>query len=184
MRHLLPLMLLPAALLAACATQTPYKAAEARGAVGYTETALTDNRYRIVFKGNTYTDAETVQDYALLRAAELTLETGHDWFQLANRDNDETVRGGNVIESGLGFDNRFGGPTAVYQRCGLLSCSAVVTQSPRLIGSTVTTTPVTTSHTSQLEIVMGKSPLPDSVETYDARQLSTTLRRLMNTRME
>lgn len=178
MRHLLTVLVLPSLLLVGCATQAPYKEADKRGAVGYTETQLTDNRYRVVFTGNSRTDAETVQDYALLRAAELTLETGHDWFQLANRDDDKTVRGGNIVGSGL----EFGGQTAVFQRCGLISCSTAISTSPRL-GAGVTTTAERTSHTSQLEIVVGKGPLPDGIETYDAKQLSTTLRRLMNAKL-
>lgn len=170
-------LLSPLLLLTACATSTPYQAAEGRGKDGYTETQLTENRYRIVFTGNSRTDAETVQDYALLRAAELTLETGNDWFQLVNRDDDKTVRGGNVVGTDIGF----GGQTAVFQRCGLVSCSTAVSSSPR-IGGGVTTTAERTSHTSQLEMVVGESPAPDTVETYDARELSATLRRLMNTR--
>ncbi len=178
MRHPLALLMIPALLLIGCATQTPYQPAEKRGAVGFTETQLTDNRYRIVFTGNSRTDAETVQDYALLRAAELTLETGHDWFQLAHRDDDKNVR----TNTSIGSDFVSGRPQ-VFQRCGLLSCDTFVSSSPGFIGGGVSTTTSRTTHTSQLEIVVGKGPLPEGIETYDAKQLSTTLRRLMNAKL-
>ena len=163
--------------LGGCATQTPYQPAEKRGAVGYTETQLTNNRYRVTFTGNSSTPAETVKDYALLRAAELTLQQGYDWFQLANSDNDKRVRSSTSISTGAEFPAQ----TQAYQRCGLLSCSTTVVSSPSYGFDTgVATTSTATEYSSSLEIVLGKKPMPNNVETYDARQLASTLRRLMN----
>jgi hypothetical protein len=164
-------------ILSACATQTPYQPAEKRGAEGYTETRLTDNRYRVTFTGNPVTPSETVKDYALLRAAEVTLQNGYDWFRLVNSDTDKKQR--TTISGGSDFD--IPGQTTVYQRCGLLSCSTAVSSTPGFSsGFDVATTSTSTAYSSSLEIVMGKKPMPASVESYDARNLASTLRRLMN----
>lgn len=162
--------------LSGCATQTPYQPAEKRGAEGYTETKLGDTRYRITFTGNSTTPAETVKDYALLRAGELTLEKGSDWFQLVDSSNDKKVQTSTTVDSGLGIAPA----TEVYQRCGLLRCSTVVTTSPGYgSGFDVGTTTTSSSYTSSLEIVMGKKPMPNKVESYDARDLVTSLRGIM-----
>ena len=44
--------------------------------------ATEENRYRVSFAGNSATSLQTVDDYLLYRAAELTVQTGHDWFQV------------------------------------------------------------------------------------------------------
>jgi hypothetical protein len=56
---------------------------------GYSETKIENDRYRISFKGNSLTGKETVENYMLYRAAELTLQNGYDTFTIANRDTDK-----------------------------------------------------------------------------------------------
>lgn len=163
------------ALLIGCASQTPYQPAEERGKVGYSETQLTENRYRITFTGNSRTPSETVQDYALLRAAELTLQEDYEWFLLASREQERDEQGGSSIGTGFG-----GTRTSVAQRCGLLSCDTVVSSSPGFGGvGFVTTQSGASSYTTRLDIVMGKGERPDSIEIFDAQELASTLRRLM-----
>ncbi|MGQ0621507.1 MAG: CC0125/CC1285 family lipoprotein [Panacagrimonas sp.] len=170
------------AMVTGCATQTPYQPAAKRGEYGYTETQLTDSRYRITFNGNTLTPEETTKDYALLRAAELTLQKGYDWFQLAERTGDRKM---SSTRSDVGGEIEFPAPTEVYQRCGLLHCETVVARSPRFdTGIGVGNTDERASYTSSLEIVMGKKPMPASAESYDARQLAEALHRLMKTQTE
>lgn len=177
MLRLLSALLVAGLLTSACATQTPYRPAEKRGAEGYTETKLTDKRYRITFTGNSVTPAETVKDFALLRAAELTLQEGYDWFALADRSTDTKVRTSGGIDTGFVVPPT----TQVYRRCGLMSCDTVVASSPGYVtGVGASTTTTSTRYAHSLEIVMGKHPMPDNMETYDARQLASTLRRLMN----
>jgi hypothetical protein len=79
-----------AGLVSACATATPYQ--PAADTYGFTETRIESNRMRIVFRGNSLTDRETVETYLLYRAAELTLENGSDYFIVANRDTEEHTR--------------------------------------------------------------------------------------------
>lgn len=71
-------------LLAACAQPTPYQPAD--GGFGYSEQQIEDNRYRVTFAGNSVTPRETVQNYLLYRAAELTVQSGHDYFTIVNQD--------------------------------------------------------------------------------------------------
>ncbi len=77
--------------LSGCATQTPYQAADA-GRYGFQEQRIENNRVRITFRGNSVTERETVETYLLYRAAELTLESGHSYFVVANRDTEEHSR--------------------------------------------------------------------------------------------
>jgi hypothetical protein len=92
MRSLRPATALAALLaLASCAYPTPYVPATTPGGQGYSETQLEANRFRVNFKGNTVTPRETVENFLLLRAAELTLKTGNDYFVIANASTDRDV---------------------------------------------------------------------------------------------
>lgn len=82
---------LAAGLLAACATATPYQATDG-SRYGFQEQRIENNRVRITFRGNTLTDRETVETYLLYRAAEVTLQSGYDYFIVANRNTDEHSR--------------------------------------------------------------------------------------------
>ncbi len=80
--------------LAACATPTPYQP-NIKGqstAGGYSEIRLEPNRYRVNFMGNSLTSRETVEGYLLFRAAELTVESGYDWFAIVDRDTDKKTQ--------------------------------------------------------------------------------------------
>ncbi|MHA7834610.1 MAG: CC0125/CC1285 family lipoprotein [Algiphilus sp.] len=65
----------------ACATgPTPYQPRPQDGRHGYSEQALEPDRVRVVFRGNFLTPQETVENYLLYRAAEVTLERGYRFF--------------------------------------------------------------------------------------------------------
>jgi len=70
--------------LAACAGQTPYQPRSSEG--GYSEQQLESDRYRVTFAGNTSTPRDVVENYLLYRAAELTVDHGYDWFDMAGRN--------------------------------------------------------------------------------------------------
>jgi hypothetical protein len=72
--------------LAACTTTTPYKPAEGPHSTGYADERLASNRYRITFHGNSATRRETVENFLLLRAAEVTRNAGFEWFAFDQRD--------------------------------------------------------------------------------------------------
>ena len=80
--------------LAACATPTPYQP-NIKGQTntgGYSELRIEPNRYRVNFTGNSLTGRETVEGYLLFRAAELTVESGYDWFAIVDRDTDKKTQ--------------------------------------------------------------------------------------------
>jgi hypothetical protein len=84
---------LSALALAACATATPYQPLGAGGSAsgGYASQQLDQNRFRVRFVGNSLTSRERVENYLLYRAAQLTLEQGHDCFTIASRDVERDV---------------------------------------------------------------------------------------------
>lgn len=73
--------------LSACASLPPYHQAQGEG-YGYQERKISDNQYRIHFKakGNNHVQA---MDFALLRAAEVTLLEGSDWFVVTDRQSNK-----------------------------------------------------------------------------------------------
>jgi hypothetical protein len=73
--------------VAACATATPYQPAIRGSAVsgGFSDVRVADNRFRVTFAGNTLTSRETVERYLLYRAAEVTTNSGYDWFEIADK---------------------------------------------------------------------------------------------------
>jgi len=73
-----------AAVLAACATSTPYQPAQKDG-FGFSEQRIESNRYTITFAGNALTERDAVESSLLYRAAELTVKSGFDYFVTASR---------------------------------------------------------------------------------------------------
>src|ERR1700744_4222480 len=75
-----------AVVLAGCAQPAPYAPRLSGQQTGYTDRELTDNRYRVTFTGNSSTPRETVENYLLLRAAEVTLAAAYPHFEFDSRD--------------------------------------------------------------------------------------------------
>lgn len=75
-----------ALLLAACETPATYHPRDVQGGTGYTDEQLAANRFRVTFTGNSATRRETVENYLMLRAAEVTLKAGYHYFVFDTRD--------------------------------------------------------------------------------------------------
>lgn len=58
---------------------------------GYNESQLQEDTFRVSFKGNAFVDKETVQDYLLLRCAEITIDHGFDYFVILGEENSTAV---------------------------------------------------------------------------------------------
>ena len=87
------LLALAVGALGACATETAYQPAGPQSeGYGYHEQSIEANRVRISFRGNSLTDRETVENYLLYRAAELTLQQGKDYFVIADRNTETNSR--------------------------------------------------------------------------------------------
>lgn len=165
-----------ALVMAACASQTPYQAAERKGAPGYYETIVTKDRYRITFKGNSITDRETVRDYAMLRAAEVTMEHGFDWFETVDKETDKDTR---TTTTGGAIGPSYQTTYYSAQSCDALgNCDTAVysATTPTYVGGGVSTTTSRDSYSVTLEIRMGKDPKPDTASAYDAKSVAQAVR--------
>jgi hypothetical protein len=80
--------------LCACETATPYQPLEkgAKVSGGFTDSRLDQDHYRVSFRGNSITSRATVENYLLYRAAELTVQSGDDWFQTMDNHTDRQQR--------------------------------------------------------------------------------------------
>jgi len=53
---------------------------------GYSETRLSENAFKVSFKGNGYTSKERAADFCILRCAEVAREAGFNYFILVDTD--------------------------------------------------------------------------------------------------
>ena len=123
-RVLKPVLLAMTAALAlsACATATPYGPAGMGSRYGYSDMRVDDDRFRVAFAGNSVTSRDQVEMALLLRAAEVTLESGNDWFATVNRAVDRDVRY-SASPDPFYYDrySRYWGPSWRYYRRGYWS---------------------------------------------------------------
>jgi len=151
--------------LSACASLAPYGPASSPSSQGYVEQRIESDRFRITYRG--VGAAGPVADLALLRAAELTTETGNDWFEVTQRyiDGRPDSAGGFRPSLGVGAgSSRYGG------RHGGFSSSGVgVGVGVNFSGPSATST--------VLEVRLGRGQQPDRPEVYDAREVQAALRR-------
>jgi hypothetical protein len=96
--RLLLLVVLMSASLAGCASPTPYQ--PAAGGFGYSDQQIEDNRYRVTFAGNSVTSRDTVQNYLLYRAAQITVQNHHDYFTVVNQNTERST-----YYQGTGYNN-------------------------------------------------------------------------------
>jgi len=159
-------LLIAGALLAACATPTPYQqAGQAGGSVyGYTEQAIERDRYRITFAGNSLTQRETVETYLLYRAAELTRERGYNHFTVVQRATDEDTRtwGGDPFYSRFYVDYRY-----YHPRYGWYGWHDPFWDDRRYHE--------TTRYEATAEIVMGRRPSGDDANDFNAGEVLQNL---------
>ena len=155
-RSRLILMSALTALLLGCSSTATYMPAEKTGGKGYSHVALEQDRYRVTFKGG---DQTAASDFALRRAAELTLEQGKDWFLVTNAFAGKPK---NVSDPGVG---RVGGVIggAVGRTVGVG------------IGLGVSLANSNQDAIHNLEILMGAGPKPEDPNAYDARSVQASL---------
>jgi hypothetical protein len=93
--------------LAGCADPTAYQPATTERGNGYSDQRLAENRFRVTFNGNSVTKRETLENYLLLRSAEVTRDAGYSWFAFDNRDT-EAKTTYNTAFAGYGWGPGFG----------------------------------------------------------------------------
>ncbi len=158
-------------MLGACTATTPtYQAASTSGAPGYTSAQLEDGRYRIAYKIDGG-DVALAKDYALLRAAELTLQNGYDYFTVVDRDQqlEKETRTVATEPQLLTYGT-------TYHECGILTCrrvtrpSYVQTSYARGIRTDVESSVIL------LEIAMSNQRDTSDAAVYDAADIAKTIR--------
>ena len=163
-------IVLAALSLGACATTQNYAPAADASDYGYYSTQLDETHYRIVFNGRGATDLNTIKDFALLRAAELTLQAGHDWFQIVDRETYSRQK--SRPSAGLSYERAY----VVEHRCGLLACSSS-TRPATFTRFDAGTERIRTTHSYALEIVVGAGEVPENMTGhYDAVTVAQSLR--------
>lgn len=156
-RHILPFLM--GLVLAACASApTVYGPAASPTAVGFSDYRIEPGRYRITFRGGPGAPPEQVSDYALLRAADLALADGFDWFRVSDRILQRTGAGNGPQLSIGGGSADFGRHSAVGLGVGT---SFNLGGGPSL--------------TQSLEVVMGRGSPPRDADIYDAREIRRTI---------
>jgi len=155
-------------ILTGCASsEVEYAPASGPDSAGYTEQQISGNRYRVVFTGNDRSTVETVQNYALLRAAELTVQKDFDWFRVADR-NTVTLQGDTNSTTALIAQGN-----QVQTDCGLLGCRT--RQVPQFSGTQVRSPADGNRYSSNLEIVMVEQAEQND-DVYNAREVIENLR--------
>lgn len=152
-------MALGALSLAACATAPAYGPASREGAMGYTSQQIEAGRHRIAY---TDKDPGKARNLALLRAAEITLMEGRDWFEI-------TAEYADVEQGGGGPSISIGGGTGSYGRSSSVGVGVG-------FGIPLGGASSGGKATAVLEIVTGANPKPDRPAVYDARSVDMNLR--------
>jgi hypothetical protein len=159
MRRLIAILATVASLSACASAPTLYQPAGGPKAVGFSEYRIESDRFRVTFRGGPGAPQEQVADYALLRAAELTIGAGYDWFRVVERGT-QVVGGGSGPRLSLGTGGTdFGRHSAVGVGVGT---SFDLSGGPALAYT--------------VEILLGKGPAPRGGDVYVAREVERSIR--------
>jgi hypothetical protein len=143
--------------LVACATPpTPFAAAGPQG-IGYSELRIEQNRYRVTWRGTDHPGAPG-EDLALLRAADLALANGYDWFRVVSRNDTAAQSRGPTLSLGTG-----GADYGRHSAVGLGIGTSFNLGGPPLRAVT-------------LEVLMEKGTPPHEAGAYDAHDAAKTIR--------
>lgn len=160
------------AVLAACATATPYQPAGFDGTpYGYSERPIEQDRFRVTFSGNSLTDRETVENYLLYHASELTLQSGYDYFIVADRGTDAERR---YRSSSFGA---YRSPYGFYPYYSFYSPYRGWYDPWAPFAGHYSDFDIreTTRYVASAEIKMGRGPTPNDPNVFDARQVQNYL---------
>lgn len=143
--------------LSACTTPLIYAPAIKPNAAGFSEARIENDRYRVSYRAPVEAPSARLYDFTLLRAAEVTLQQGYDWFRVTGRSDD--VRGARGPRLSLGT----GGVDY-----GRSSAVGVGVSGGFYLGGGPT-------QSVTLEIQLGKGPVPSDRDIYNARDVARTI---------
>jgi hypothetical protein len=158
------MILLGAALatLGACANGQPYGGADygrRMSGPGLYETPISNDRVRIVHAGAAGLAPHQVEDGALLRAAERTVQNGYDWFIVDQRYTEVTPPRANGPRISIGGGSTNFGRRSAVGLGGGIGFNLGGTRPP--------------ASTSTIEVRMGRGAKPEGA--YDARDVQRTI---------
>ncbi|MES2034134.1 MAG: hypothetical protein V4466_08160 [Pseudomonadota bacterium] len=151
--------------LTACATApTVYQPAD-RTAVGFTDYRIESGRYRVTFNGGRGAPLSQVADFALLRAAEVSVADGYDWFRIVDRQDgmNGAPSSGPRVSLGGGGSNWDGG----YSRGGYRGSGSSVGLGAG-VSFDLSGGP---AYSRTIEVLAGKGRKPADADVYDARDV-------------
>lgn len=160
------LILAAALALSACATSAPppYAPSASADVAGYSETQIEANRYFVTYRAPGGAAASLLQDYALLRAADLALQNGREWFWVDRRTLDEQSNRSSGPSIGVGVGaGSWGGRSGGSVGVGVNLPIGGGQRGERARAATV-------------EVRFGEGPKPDDPNAYDARSTAASLR--------
>lgn len=71
-------------MLSSCAQTTSYQRLSEQYGVGYSETVISPQSYQVSYNGQESSSLEQINDFVLLRSAELTLENGYRYLNIVH----------------------------------------------------------------------------------------------------
>lgn len=147
--------------LSACATLAPYGPQRGPGGQGYSEQRIEQDRFRVTYNG--VGAPGPVADFALRRAAELTLQQGYDWFEVTQRwiDGRPDSAGGVRPSVSIGAGSSDWGR---YHASGVGVGVGLNFSGPQPTSTT-------------LEVLMGRGGRPKRPNVYDPRSVIDSLGR-------
>jgi hypothetical protein len=149
--------------LAACASTPTYTPASAASNAGYSERRIEADRYFVTYRAPNTAEAALLEDYALLRAADVTLENGREWFWLDRQTFEDLGASSDGPRFGIGIGGGSWGGS---------SGGAVGVGMDFPIGSQ----PAGRARAATLEIRFGEGAKPDDANAFDARSISESIR--------
>jgi hypothetical protein len=132
---------------------TPYQPEMA--GFGYSEQKLESDHYRVSFTGNSDTPREAVENGLLFRAAQITVDSGHDWFIVAGHDIDKNTGYIGLADPGYGY--------GAYGYPGWYAGGGVIEETPY------------NQYTATATIAVGTGAKPQNPNAYDAHDVLQTL---------
>lgn len=157
------LALAAVALISACASTPTYTPAARQGGAGYSEQRIEANRYTVTYRASGSANAQLLQDYALLRAADIAIANGSEWFWVDRRsvDDGNSRNGGSSVGIGVGggsWGRSSGGSVGVGINIPIGGGGGEQARA------------------ATLDIRFGEGPKPDDANAYNARETAANLR--------
>lgn len=158
MRPVIASILLAASLTACATTPTTYRPANGSDR-GWSQSRIEQDRFRVRFEAGADMEFDEAENMALRRAAEITLETGGDWFLVTSHDVDGNDRNPVGVSTGVSISSGSRG------------------RSSRGVGVGLHFDGNAGEKSVSIEILVRSGPLPQDPHAYDARDVLANLTR-------